>query len=963
MAKQEEILLLTLKLQQDSKNAKTINELTKANKALAKIIKDAPREGTEEYKKLEKQLFRAKKQYAQNAAEIKKFNKELKAGEKEAKASSDSLKGLSATLKDLEKEYKLLTKAERKASDGRALRKSIKQTRTELLKSEKGLGDFRRAVGSYTRSVVSLSGSMGALAVSVGVLRNGLVALGGGFRTASTGAKLLLASLGPIAIIIAVITAALSKFQVVIDKVQALLAGLGAGLSVLGERIGRAGLAFDKLKAFDFQGFADEAKAAFAGIGDEILNDVAVATELEETLQQIRRDRARNLVADARLEVQIADARRRSQELEKKDRLGALAAVNEAIDLTNQKYEAQIGITERSVDALRQQVNLSNETTSIQDVEGLAQAERGLILLTAQRDDAIRGLTRRKNTLSKVVTKEVNQLDELQKRQAALTREIKRQLLTSEDATKNLKEFAEITARLLDVEKRFKALTEETEKAVTLQAGSIASYNAQLSALNDKLDNVSTASKEYKILQDQILQVEAMRSVAIGNVSKQLDVLNKQQIKNIAELEDAETESRLRQSAQDRIEALGISTEEGVKKRLAIEKKLNEDIRQVRSNRVQDALDSLNEEKKDIDNELSDQLILYSDNETKRQELLLQAQNERDQLRKRELELEAELLAISVENYKDSEKQKTDAAKIEEGKRKQERELAVETSLEAVSKIVELFSILQQQQTEKQLQEINKREEAQLNEAELTGKTEAQKQEIRDKFQAEREALEKRAANERKAIALAEAAIDIASAIIKSLPNAPLAAAAAALGAIQLGVIAATNFANGGLVQPVELESGRIVNTPNIPSLRNGDNLLATVKVDEVILNKQHQAALGGPSTFASIGVPGFARGGRVDFGEIQKTSPFANSGLVPKFQSSIKAKAFANSGVAALDSAPSTNSFIASENQEFYKQISIAVAKATYLGSKEGLESADIKGKIDRENEREQRRTRNSNV
>lgn len=42
----------------------------------------------------------------------------------------------------------------------------------------------------------------------------------------------------------------------------------------------------------------------------------------------------------------------------------------------------------------------------------------------------------------------------------------------------------------------------------------------------------------------------------------------------------------------------------------------------------------------------------------------------------------------------------------------------------------------------------------------------------------------------------------------------------------------------------------------------NGDNLLVTAKVGEVILNERHQAMLGGPATFAKIGVPGFATSG-----------------------------------------------------------------------------------------------------
>lgn len=60
-------------------------------------------------------------------------------------------------------------------------------------------------------------------------------------------------------------------------------------------------------------------------------------------------------------------------------------------------------------------------------------------------------------------------------------------------------------------------------------------------------------------------------------------------------------------------------------------------------------------------------------------------------------------------------------------------------------------------------------------------------------------------------------------------------------------------FATGGLV------------TGGTPIHRsNGDNVLATLKKGEVVLNNQQQMALGGPSIFRYIGVPGFATGGVV---------------------------------------------------------------------------------------------------
>ncbi len=63
-------------------------------------------------------------------------------------------------------------------------------------------------------------------------------------------------------------------------------------------------------------------------------------------------------------------------------------------------------------------------------------------------------------------------------------------------------------------------------------------------------------------------------------------------------------------------------------------------------------------------------------------------------------------------------------------------------------------------------------------------------------------------------------------------------------------------FAVGGL-------TGTRINSSHGRPIRrsNGDNLLATVKTGEVILNERQQAALGGDATFRRIGVPGFAGG------------------------------------------------------------------------------------------------------
>ena len=93
----EEELIINVKIQGDPQSAKNIQDLIDRNKELKTLLKNAPREGTEEFKKLNKEIAAAKQEFADNNAEIKKFNRSLK----ETDVAADSLKGLSRNLRKL----------------------------------------------------------------------------------------------------------------------------------------------------------------------------------------------------------------------------------------------------------------------------------------------------------------------------------------------------------------------------------------------------------------------------------------------------------------------------------------------------------------------------------------------------------------------------------------------------------------------------------------------------------------------------------------------------------------------------------------------------------------------------------------------------------------------------------------------------------------------------------------------
>jgi hypothetical protein len=111
------------------------------------------------------------------------------------------------------------------------------------------------------------------------------------------------------------------------------------------------------------------------------------------------------------------------------------------------------------------------------------------------------------------------------------------------------------------------------------------------------------------------------------------------------------------------------------------------------------------------------------------------------------------------------------------------------------------------QMHQKQLTELEMVRETELANIEAMAISEEEKNqrilESDKKFEKKKAELEKKRAKRVKAVALMEAVVNVAAAVVKSLPNLPLAIATGALGAAQIATIASTPlpaFADGGIV-------------------------------------------------------------------------------------------------------------------------------------------------------------------
>ena len=76
------------------------------------------------------------------------------------------------------------------------------------------------------------------------------------------------------------------------------------------------------------------------------------------------------------------------------------------------------------------------------------------------------------------------------------------------------------------------------------------------------------------------------------------------------------------------------------------------------------------------------------------------------------------------------------------------------------------------------------------------------------------------------------------------------------------GILTGAALKSAGTIATKAFYSGGLITGQNIPTQAGGDNILATVKSGEVILNEEQQARAGGANFFKSIGVPGFNTGG-----------------------------------------------------------------------------------------------------
>lgn len=512
------------------------------------------------------------------------------------------------------------------------------------------------------------------------------------------------------------------------------------------------------------------------------------------------------------------------------------------------------GVKEEKKNAAERSKSISDEAQKLMEQAEVVENKNGIIseseraLLDEQKQLAKERADNAKAAADARVEAEKNAIERI--RQLIITGE----QLTNDLAQRELDARINTRKQLAEIEEQ--DATKKAERLLQIEQDRIAEQK-QLNA-NEQADKIaelqSNTEQEIKALEGSASQKAEQEKLIRAQLQTQIDALNTEyaakDIEFTASLEAAKQavkDASAQTEAQRSAARILILEAEHVKQETALREagKTEEEIAQETA-------------KKRIE-------ILTAQNDAIQND---EAKSSAEKL-KAQADFEAQLFAIKKQGLDKD----LDATKAMEDQKKSLREKALEVGLQLVN---EFFAIEQQNLT-KQLSDVS---EANLAQQEILANRLDQGLISQEKFNAESKKLEIEKAREeakikkeqfqkQKAADLISAGAGIAKAVIAGLATQPflpvgiaMGGLAATLGAVQLAKIASADapaFADGGKV----LSGMRIGPSDGVPISRaNGDNLFATVKTGEVILNREHQQRAGGDSFFRKIGVPGFASGG-----------------------------------------------------------------------------------------------------
>ena len=237
-------------------------------------------------------------------------------------------------------------------------------------KDIKKVGDGSKAAATQT---TLLSGAMAGVKTAMVAMKTTSKLLFGSIK-----AGLISTGIGAFVVIIGSLATMLTKTKAGSEKLEQVLAGVGAAISVLTDRISMIGGAIAKVFSGDFKGAANDVKGALDGIADEIVEESNAAARLKAELQGVADATREFNIEKAQTNQEIAKALLLAED-ETKTNEERLQGLKNALALEEQTTEKQLELQRRRVAAVEEEVGLGQSMA--EDLDRLNQEKIRLIEL------------------------------------------------------------------------------------------------------------------------------------------------------------------------------------------------------------------------------------------------------------------------------------------------------------------------------------------------------------------------------------------------------------------------------------------------------------------------------------------------------------------------------------------------------------------------------------------------------
>lgn len=545
---------------------------------------DALKKSEQEYKKQLKEGTVTQQEYNERMTESKlkiaelndaarTMEKQLSNQLKIQKENEGSLKQLRAELSNATAAYDAMSKAERESAEGLALKDKINEITTALKGAEEETQRYYRNVGNYTNAIMEaananipfvneINNSVTALKGLGGYLKDvgdELKNIGVQFKTAqvetvgmTTAQKSLTTALnltsaafkvlkvaiistgiGALVIALGSLVSYFTKTQAGIEMASKAMAGLGAIVNVIIDRLSKVGSAIVNLFKGNFKQSANDMKGAFKCIGDEMEREVKLAVQLKDALNQIEKQEVTLSMRRASNKAQIEELKKISDDttkstneriaaaqkayaLEKKDldlqvqlqerRLAntlGYTKMNDEVrqlletikkgDITADELIGKLGISESNLEDLKEFRDQFNALQEAQESSFTRQTEQQNKLNTLRQEAATKIAEQKKAEEEAEAAARQKEIEEVRKAEDELLK-----LITDEREKQSRQVEVSYSRQIEDLKKRL-----QTEKDLTVEAQQ--AINTQITALEKQKQN------DLKVLSDEALKEELER--------------------------------------------------------------------------------------------------------------------------------------------------------------------------------------------------------------------------------------------------------------------------------------------------------------------------------------------------------------------------------------------------------------------------------------------------------------------